>query len=388
MVYIERELKEEFEKTKDLSNIIAIVGARQAGKTTFIKEESKGIDASYVTFDDPDARELFDQDIKKFEIQYLTRQVTVIDEVQYGKEAGLKLKYLADKGRKVWITSSSETILGKEVLSYLVGRVSILRAYPFSLLEFLIAKGQKQLTDSILKRGVWEHMTYGGYPKVVLTEDTEGKRIILKDLYETMVLKDIAMVFSINDARSLEEFARYLAANAGSAVGYEKMSNALDLSFQTVKKYFDAMEKSYMIKRIPPLYANKSKEISKQPKVYFMDTGLRNAISNEFPSEPTGNLFENYVLTELMKMGFSPKYWRTKAGAEVDFVVEKNNKLVPIEVKLSSGNRIERGFRSFIETYKPKRAVVVSYSGEKGETEIGDCTVVFTDVIGLREILR
>ncbi len=105
MAYIEREVRKEFEKAKELYSIIALVGPRQAGKTTFIKYESDRLNASYVAFDDPDVRELFDQDVKKFEIQYLTRPVTVIDEIQYGKEAGAKLKYLADKGRRIWKTT-------------------------------------------------------------------------------------------------------------------------------------------------------------------------------------------------------------------------------------------------------------------------------------------
>lgn len=107
-------------------------------------------------------------------------------------------------GRKIFITSSSEVILATEVLSYLVGRVSIIRLFPFSLKEFMVSKGQKEVTSSILERNIWEHIIYGGYPKVVLTEDPELKKIILKDLYDTMILKDVAMTFSIDDIRTLE----------------------------------------------------------------------------------------------------------------------------------------------------------------------------------------
>jgi hypothetical protein len=202
-MYIEREINEQFKKVVNTYNAIAVVGARQAGKTTFLKEKAKEFNSSYVFFDDPDVRELFNYDIKKFEIQYLeSHDVTVLDEVQYCKEAGIKLKYLVDKGKKIWITSSSEIILGIEILSYLVGRVSIIRLYPFSLREFLIAKGQKVVTTGILERSIWEHLTYGGYPKVVMNDDTEIKKIILKDLYDTMVLKDVAMTFSIEDIRT------------------------------------------------------------------------------------------------------------------------------------------------------------------------------------------
>jgi predicted AAA+ superfamily ATPase len=389
-MYIERDIRKRFKNVSGVYNIVAVVGARQAGKTTFLKEQMKQVHSSYVLFDDPDARALFEEDIKKFEKQYVEGyEVTVLDEVQYCKEAGRKLKYLADKGRRIWITSSSEIILGKEILSYLVGRVSIIRLYPFSLNEFLASKGQKEVTSGILARNVWEHIIYGGYPKVVMTEDPEMKKTILKDLYDTMILKDVARTFSIEDIESLEEFAKYLAVGIGNLLSYEKVSRDIKISFQTLKKYLDAMEKSYIIVRVQPFYKNKSKEITKQPRIYFLDTGLRNVVAKAFSTEPDGNLFENYVLSELMKLGFTPKYWRTKSKAEVDFVIEKDNAVIPIEVKLNAepGN-IERSLHSFIEAYKPKTAFVVSYKGTKGEVKVNGCKVVFTDALNMKKILE
>ncbi|MFH1323298.1 MAG: ATP-binding protein [Methanobacteriota archaeon] len=388
-MYIEREINEHFKKVANIYNTVAIVGARQAGKTTFLKEKAKEIISSYVSFDDPDVRGLFDADIKKFEIQYLeSHDVTVLDEVQYCKDAGIKLKYLADKGKKIWITSSSEIILGTEILSYLVGRVSIIRLYPFSLKEFLIAKGQLEVTQSILERSIWEHLTYGGYPKVVMNDDTETKKIILKDLYDTMVLKDVAMTFSIEDIRTLEVLIKYLSVNVGGIVSYENISRDITISFQTLKKYLDALEKSYVIIRVSPFFTNKTKEITKQPKIYFVDTGLRNAIAKSFTAEIDGLLFENYILLELIKMGFFPKYWRTKSKTEVDFLIEKENIVIPIEVKINAEpGKIKRSLRAFIDYYKPEKAIVVGYKCKKGEMKIDGCTVIFTDVPGMRELL-
>lgn len=388
-MYIAREIKEKFNKMFQVYGIIAVVGARQAGKTTFLKEQAKHLDSSYALFDDPDVRTLFEEDVKKFEKQYIEgHDVSVLDEVQYCKDAGMKLKYLVDVGKKLWITSSSEIILGKEILSYLVGRVSIIRLYPFSFSEFLTVKGQKALTPAIIERSAWEHMTYGGYPKVVLTEDTEIKRTILDNLYETMILKDVARTFSIEDINSLEKFARYLSANLGGTISYEHVSNDLGISFPTLKKYFNALEKGYLIVRVSPFYTNKSKEIVKQPKVYFLDTGLRNAVARSHETKPDGKLFENYVFSELIKMGLSVKYWRTKSSAEVDFVVEKDKALIPIEVKLrAEPSKIERSMRSFIDTYRPKTALVVVYKPVQGEIKVNDCRVVFTDIVGLRKRL-
>jgi len=389
-MFVYREIERLFKKSKSVYNLIAVVGARQAGKTTFLEEQIKKISSSYVLFDDPDARALFEADIKKFEMQYIKGfDVVVLDEVQYCKDAGTKLKYLADTGSKIWMTSSSEVLLGRDILSYLVGRVSIIRLYPFSFTEFLAAKGQKELLPHILERNAWEHMTYGGYPKVVTTEDIEMKKRILSDLYETLILKDVARTFAIADLRTLEDLTRYLSLNIGALLSYESVSKNINISFPTLKKYLDALEKSYVLVRVPPFYANKAKELTKQPKLYFIDTGLRNSVARVFSTEPDGHLFENYVFTELVKLGFSPRYWRTKSKAEVDFVVENSNGILPIEVKLSAEpGRVERSLRSFIRAYKPKTALVVAYKGEAGRMNVDGCEIIFTDILGMRKFLE
>lgn len=388
-MYVERSLAQTFVKLTKTYPIVAVVGARQAGKTTFLKEHARKIKASYLLFDDPDIRNLFEEDVKKFEKQYIEGfDVAILDEVQYCKGAGRNLKYLADTGKKLWLTASSEAILSRDVLSYLVGRVSVLRLYPFSLSEFLSARNQKATTRQMMERNIWEHLLFGGYPKVVLTEDIELKKTILRDLYDTMVLKDVSRTFSIEDINSLQEFTKYLALNIGNLLSYEKICQNLTLSFQTVKKYLNAMEKSHLIMRVKPFFNNKTKELTKQPKIYFIDTGLRNIITNNFETEPDGKLFENYVFSELLKMGHMPKYWRTKSKAEVDFIIEKDKEVIPIEVKVTSSDSLEKSFYSFIESYKPRRAFVVFYKGEPKNMKVGGCTVSFVHVSALHEVLR
>ena len=96
-MYIPRDIKKKFDKINRSYNLIAVVGARQAGKTTFLKEQMKSKHSSYILFDDPDARSLFNEDIKKFDLQYIEGfELSVLDEVQYCKDAGSKLKYLVD----------------------------------------------------------------------------------------------------------------------------------------------------------------------------------------------------------------------------------------------------------------------------------------------------
>jgi predicted AAA+ superfamily ATPase len=261
--------------------------------------------------------------------------------------------------------------------------------YPFSYREFLRAKKQKATTAAISKRLVWEHMTYGGYPKVVLTKDTNMKKNILRDLYETMILKDVARTFSISDMNALEQLSKYLAINTSSMISYDNIASTLGMTFPTLKKYLDAMEKSYLIARVKPYFTNKNKELTKQPKLYFLDCGLRNIIAGNFAVKPEGKVFENYVFSELVKAGQTPKYWRTKTKAEMDFILEWDSEIIPIEVKISAGTHtVGKSLHSFIDIYDPKRAFIIFYEGKNGSKKVNDCKVSFVDIAGFISSIR
>ncbi|MEA3558196.1 MAG: ATP-binding protein, partial [Candidatus Thermoplasmatota archaeon] len=333
-MYIERDISEHFDKIKEIYNTIVVIGPRQAGKTTFLRNR-KGKQISYLLFDDPDIRSLFERDVKAFQERYLKgNQYSILDEVQVCEDAGINLKYLNDTGNNMWITSSSELLLGKEVLSYLVGRVSIIRLFPFSISEYMRARKYSDTEQLQILRSVMDMVSYGGYPKVVLEDEKELKQVLLKDLYETMVIRDIAKVFNIGDIGALERSVFYLANMYTGQFSIESMSRDLAISFKTLKSYLSAMEKSYLIRLVPPYFTNPNKELIKQSKIYFIDNGMRNVISGNVGIDMDGPSFENLVFTELIKLGYEPKYWRKKTGTEVDFIIQLGHEMVPIEVKL------------------------------------------------------
>jgi hypothetical protein len=153
------------------------------------------------------------------------------------------------------------------------------------------------------------------------------------------------------------------------------------MSYQTVKKYLNTIEKSYLIYRVLPFFTNKKKEIIKQPKLYFVDTGMRNIVVKDFNINLDGKLFENYVFSELLKNGLTPKYWRTKSKTEVDFIIEKGNEIIPIEVKIQAEvGKIERSMHAFIDNYHPKNAFVLTLKGKKGKTKINNCNINYIDI--------
>ena len=146
------------------------------------------------------------------------------------------------------------------------------------------------------------------------------------------------------------------------------------------------MEKSYLIIRIKPFYKNRIKEITKQPKLYFVDTGIRNAVAREFyiSEEIKGKMFENYVLSELIKAGEIVKFWQTKDKAEVDFIIQKGQDIIPIEVKYTANrNNVERSMHSFILQYGPKKGFVVFNEGNDSVVKIGNCSLKFVNVADL-----
>ena len=240
-MYIERDIKGKFLRAAENYGIVALVGARQTGKTTLLKHHMREHDAKYVLFDDLVARTQFDDEFKQFELEYVNGvDLTVLDEVQYGSDAGTKLKYLVDSGNRLWITSSSELLLGREVLSYLVGRVKVLRLHTFNFPEFLRAKGHKVLPAAARSSLVSEHVVYGGYPRVVLSEDTEFKQDYLKNLIETLLLKDVARTFGLRNMVGLEKMVRYLALSPGDLLNKEKASTNLELNLHTLTSIVSA----------------------------------------------------------------------------------------------------------------------------------------------------
>ena len=381
-MWIVRNAESLFDRLNATHPIVAVVGPRQAGKTTFLKQQMQKKQAShYVTLDDLSAKTLFDQETpEKFEQQYLDRsRINVLDEVQYGLHPGIKLKHWADQGYKLWISSSSQRLLESSVLSYLAGRVGLLPLYGFDLGEYLLVKNQKAYTQSTLEQVIWEHAVYGSYPHACLTPGPEDKKLILKNLFTTVLLKDTFVTFGVQDQSTLIRLSRYLAVNSACELNYRTAAQAVGISIPTLHKYLEALEKSYLVQRVQPFFTNKNLELVKQPKVYFVDTGMRNAVLDEFPNDLTahGRLFENYLYSELVKLGYSPQYWKNKNNAEVDFIVHRRGRPVPIEVKLFSEANVSRSLRSFIEKYAPSTAYVACYQGEEKTLKIGETPVRF-----------
>ncbi len=369
-MYIKRNIETKIRKYLNTREILALIGPRQSGKTTVLKKIFEEVDrndkikARFISFEDRDILALFNENIKNFAETYVKGgDFLFIDEFQYAKEGGKNLKYLFDTfDTKIIISGSSAIDLTIKVLKFLVGRVFILEMQPFDFGEFLLARDENYynlylnnrinfLDDKknnssglvatqkkVLRDYFEEYAIWGGYPRVVLADSREEKEFILKNIYDTYFLREVKTLIDITNDYQLEKIIKLLGLQIGNLVEYNNLGNEIDISFETLKKYINFLEKTYICKLVKPFYKNKKKEIIKIPKIFFFDTGLRNIVVNDFrlfnERVDAGELLENVVWMQLSRNGLNVQYWRDKNKNEIDLILDmKHQGIVAIEIK-------------------------------------------------------
>lgn len=401
-MYVERTIEKSIRKYIARREIVAVIGPRQVGKTTLIENIVKDFDnVNKITLDDVEARTLMDNNMKAFVEKYVKGyDYLFIDEIQYSERSGDVLKYIYDTEKvKVFISGSSASEISIKSLQKLVGRVFIYYLFPFSFEEYLSYKDKRAL--NILKQGntlgldsldvyFKEFAIYGGYPEVVLARDKEEKELVLKNIYNTYFLKEIRNVLGITEDNKVVKVLKALALQLGGEVNYEEIASMVFAKNYEVKEYLEILEKTFIVSKAVNYHREKRKELKKTPKVYFVDNGLRNMVVGNFSYErqDISKLYENFVASEIVKKGFELKYWRTKSGAEIDFVLEKGEVLIPVEVKTRlSSKSLSKGFVSFLKDYNPSKSFVLSENLDDFRT-IGEESVYFKKLVDVVNILE
>lgn len=395
-MYIKRELEQALKTNLSKPEILAIVGPRQSGKTTLLKEIFKSLkDAVYVDFEDRDVLDLFNNDIKAFyRLHGQGAKYLFIDEFQYAREGGQKLKYLYDTFKtKIVISGSSVLDLTHQAVKFLVGRIFIFHLYPFDFKEYLSYRNpslceriyldvRKKADDYLFRKRKFppvvsgevikeinkyyhEYVIFGGYPRVALAKNKDEKITVLKNIYNTYFLREIRDILQLSTEEELQKLIKALSLQIGSLAMYNELCQMTSLNYHNLIKHLNILEKTFVIKRLLPFCRNKRTELAKSPKIYFMDNGFRNIAAGNFHAldERTdrGSLNENFVAGQLLKQGRALHYWRTKSQAEVDFVLEEEGRNFAIEVKSTVyANKTGRSLISFIEKYAPHRTMLVS----------------------------
>jgi len=414
-----RDLESDLLKWLENREAYAIKGPRQSGKTTLLRilEDTlnkKGINTAFLNFEDPDVLEAFETNPKEYIKSFLVKKgrfCFLMDEYHYVKDPGKKLKLLYDtfEDVKFIVTGSSSLELSGAMAKFLVGRVFFFELFPFSFHEFLAAKDQRLtkiyeeknrkikeflLTEEIeIEKDVFlkefdpffdHYVTFGGYPAVIKAGDFETRKMVLKNIYDTYISKDVVEFLKVTDALKYRHVVRALAVLIGNLINYNEICSTCQTYYKELKRIISILSETYIISLIQPFYRNPITELKKVPKVYFFDPGLRNYIIDNFnPLEKrtdSGALIENFVFLSL-KNDFKEatiNYWRTIAKAEVDFVLRIKDEIIPVEVKYQSfkAPKVSRGLRSFVKSYRIKKGLVVT-KGFWEKTKVNDATILF-----------
>ncbi len=379
---IPRQKHETIVRYLDSDDILLIIGARQTGKTTLLSSVADHLvhheqPVTMITLEDPEIKRNLNRHPDNI-FQYLTvnKQKTylLVDEIQYLEDPSNFLKYHYDLSKdtlKIIATGSSAFYIDEKFRDSLAGRKKLIELFPFCFSEFLLARGEADLAHRVSSRpaalekrewtppdkrrllNLWtEYTRYGGYPKVVLADRPDDKKEVLKDLAFSFLKKDIHEA-GVRDEDKFYQLVRILASQVGQLVNSNELGNTIGLSQETVKRYLRILRKSYIARLLLPFHRNVRKELTKMPKIYFLDSGLRNFLIRSFPETPKqfadGQLLENQVFCDLVKRGVdSIKFWRTQDRKEVDFIVDDRQ---AYEVKSTAGQFSAARYAAFGEAY-------------------------------------
>ena len=337
--------------------VVVVYGPRRVGKTTLIRRYARqhDPDALVVTGEDISVREYLESEsLPKLRAFVGRRRTLIVDEAQYVRRIGLNLKLLADHvdGLRVIATGSSSFELAQQTGEPLTGRRYVLLLLPLAQLELREVEPVHETRANLETR-----MIYGAYPEVVLMDSNEDRALYLKELVASYLFKDILQLEGIRHADKLLRLLQLLAFQIGREVSVTELGTQLGMSRNTVDRYLDLLEKTWVIYSRRGFSRNLRKEITKSRRYYFHDNGIRNALINNFNPvslrDDVGALWENYILVERLKCNLysgrlvESSFWRTHDRQEIDLVEEWGGRLYGTEVKWSprAAPRVPGGWR-------------------------------------------
>lgn len=400
-------------------NLVILTGARQVGKTSILKLlmqdlEKKTLPNSLFYFD------LEKEDILEIFISYKTlinwlklqgadlnkELYLFIDEFHYAPQPAKLLKILHDSypNFRIVATGYSSLKIAQNIKESMAGRKRIFKIWPLSFEEFLEFKQSplkeviirlkndpaslvKPIAQDLLKE--WEEfLLFGGYPKIVLAQSQAEKIKELEEIHDSYIQKDIKAFLKLENVLAYNKLIKILASQIANLFNFHTTAKSLGIARETLERYSFVLENTFIIQMLSPFFSNKQKEIVKMHKVFFVDTGIRNfAISDFKPMDlrfNAGSLAENGFFAELKKKQDSLTnfhFWRTQQKSEVDFVIERQGEIIPIEVKYKNFDsiKIPPCLKTFIKDYQPKKAFVLTKNFIQ-QVSFGGCNIQFLPI--------
>lgn len=393
-----RQITQDILRNIHTREIIFLLGTRQTGKTTLSKLVSKdsGFDEKHIfffDFEDKEYRTLFNlkdtgistlKNILQIEGVHLEeKNLLILDEIQLLDDPSNLLKLLYDYFPKLKIiaTGSSSLRIKNKFSDSLAGRKTVYYIEPLDFDEYLLFKGEdkllkvrelyfneknknslKQIVESNQQKFIRlfeEYLIYGGYPEVVLLNTKKQKVDKLFSIADSYIKKDIRDVAKIENIEAYNNLLKYLAVNTGNLLNISSVATLIGISFSTVLKYLTLLKETFIVDELLPFFLNKTKEISKNKKVYFKDTGVRNLQIRNFNTldlrPDAGILYENYVfntLTNRHDVLVNNYFYRTQSKTEIDFISEKEGNILLLEVKSGKFNKKPKAIFEFDKKYR------------------------------------
>ncbi|MFH1829521.1 MAG: ATP-binding protein [Pseudomonadota bacterium] len=367
-MYIPQYQLKNLKKALSPNMVVTIYGPRRCGKTTLLKKFLEKEKRSFlmVSGEDINVQEyLSSQSIAKLKGFVGKNRLLVVDEAQKIQNIGLNLKLLVDhvEGIEIIATGSSSFDLARNVGEPLTGRKKTLKMYPLAQLEIMQMEEQFEIDAHLESR-----LIYGSYPEVVITNDDHERERYLKEIVASYLYKDILELDGIRHSDKIVRLLQLLAFQIGKEVSCDELGTQLGISKNTIDKYLDLLEKTFVVFHLSGFSRNLRKEISKTSRYFFYDVGIRNAIINNFNSlnlrNDIGMLWENYVIVERIKkqeylqISTNNYFWRTYDKKEIDLIEEREGLLHAYEVKWAP--RKAKAPKDWIEAYKDSKYELIT----------------------------
>ena len=365
MIIFQRTIESKILSLLFKDRMIAILGPRQSGKTTLSKKiiEAYGNDGAYFDCQISSVRDHFIVgDPHALYDLVKEKKIVVFDEAQTIQDIGTILKVFHDTfpGIQIIATGSSSFDLANKIHEPMTGRVFEFTLLPLSLEEIKLQK-------NVTKGDLLDLLLFGTYPAVVGAETRQEKEILLKNIATNYLYKDVFVFEAIRNPRVFENLVKLLAHQIGQLVSINELALNLGVSRSVVQKYIRLLEQAFIIKVVYSFSQNSRNELKKSFKVFFLDTGVRNALVDiKKPMEERqdkGAIFENFFINEKIKQGTLETFpneilfWRTRTGYEIDVIEKSGTDIFAYECKWKNKDVL---FTEFKKIYPAAQTQVVT----------------------------